>query len=170
MSKSILVFFLLLGCFLGINTPVLAQITAAPAFKIAEKKAGRYVIVAEDRMLVRLFTKLFSNDSVRVYPENFSVRAGVANLEGGYLLYAESYVQGGSCLMRIYLTQDMNGDLVLETSVLGESCVNAECGRCAFDEQGGCFCSLRENNERVVGCSHVLLMAERGRKEPTNDK
>jgi len=167
MNKSILVFFLFFVYFLGMNVTSFAQevTNTTPPFKIAEKKGGRYVIVAEERSLVRLFTKLFSNDSVKVYPENFNVKAGVANLEGGYLLYAESYAQGGSCLMRVYLTQDIKGDLVIENTVLGESCVNVECGRCAFDEQGGCFCSLRENNERVVGCSHVLLMAERGRKQ-----
>ncbi|MFN0200504.1 MAG: hypothetical protein ACKVTZ_03240 [Bacteroidia bacterium] len=153
--KSFLQFIFLL-CVLGLPSFVQAQV------KVAEWKNDHYEVVIDAYSLERFFTKMFSSDSLKVEPENFVIRSGVGNLAGHFLLFAQSRSQGGSCLMRVFLQEDAKHDLLIPNPILADACVNKDCDKCAFDEEGACFCSLRsEGNDRVVGCGYVLLMANR---------
>jgi hypothetical protein len=152
----------------------LALLSEAQAqVKIARLKPdGKgYEIVADARSLRKAFVNLFStpNDYV-TDPTNISIKesTGKKDLLGAVFLVAESRMgqEGmGSKVMRIYLVRGSDGFLYLPPRVVGEMCANVDCTRCAFDDDSGCFCGLRgEDNNHVVGCAHYIFSGENTRK------
>lgn len=139
--------------------------------KIARQNPdGKFEIVAEQRSVRKIFVNLFSNEMGIVDPVNISIKQanGTVDLIGAIFLTAESHIgeEGeGSKVMRVYLSRGADGFLYLPNQVIGEECANVACTRCAFDDDTGCFCSLRtEENSHVVGCKHLIYAAENRQK------
>lgn len=131
---------------------------------------GKFEIIAEQRSVRKIFVNLFSNEMGIVEPVNIGIKQanGTVDLRGAIFLTAESHIgeEGeGSKVMRVYLSWGADGFLYLPNQVVGEECANVTCTRCAFDDDTGCFCSLRtEDNSHVVGCRHLIYAGENRQK------
>lgn len=140
--------------------------------KIARIKpdGSGYEFVIESRVLRKVFVNLFSTDGIQIDPTNIAIKesTGKIDLKGVLFLVAESRMgeeDQGSKVMRIYLMPGEDGYIYLPTQVIGEECANVDCTRCAFDDDAGCFCGLRtEENTHVVGCKHLIFAGENQRK------
>lgn len=139
--------------------------------KIAKQNPdGKFEIIAEQRSVRKIFVNLFSNEMGIVEPVNIGIKQanGTVDLQGAIFLTAESHIGGegeGSKVMRVYLTWGADGFIYLPNQVVGEECANVTCTRCAFDDDTGCFCSLRtEENSHVVGCRHLIYAGENKQK------
>lgn len=121
----------------------------------------------------KIFINVFSSGSgaYGIEPTNLSIKesTGKINLKNAIFLTAEARMgdEGeGSKVMRIYLVRGADGILYLPQQIVGEECTNVDCTRCAFDDDSGCFCGLRtEENTHVVGCKHTIYSAETRRKQ-----
>ena len=131
---------------------------------------GKFEIVAEMRSVRKIFVNLFSNEMGIVDPVNIGIKQsnGTVDLKGAIFLTAESHIgeEGeGSKVMRVYVTWGADGFIYLPIQIVGEECANVSCTRCAFDDDTGCFCSLRtEENSHVVGCRHLIYAGENKQK------
>lgn len=140
--------------------------------KIARLKPdGRsYELLLEQRLLQKVFVNIFSNGADPIVPTNIGIKeaTGKRDLQGAIFLTAESRLgeEGeGSKVMRIYLIRGEDGIVYLPLQIVGEECANLDCTRCAFDDDSGCFCGLRtEENSHVIGCRHTIFAAENKRK------
>lgn len=135
------------------------------------KPDGRsYDFLLEQRLLRKVFVNIFSAGSEPLEPTNISIKesTGKRDLQGAIFLTAEGRLgeEGqGSKVMRIYLVKGNDGILYLPLQIVGEECTNVDCTRCAFDDDSGCFCGLRtEENSHVIGCRHTIYAAENKRK------
>ncbi len=137
--------------------------------RIKEDGSG-YEFVIEQRILRKIFVNLFSTDGIQIDPTNIAIKesTGKRDLQGVVFLVAESRMgdeDQGSKVMRVYLMPESDGYLYLPQQVIGEECANVDCTRCAFDDDAGCFCGLRtEENTHVVGCRHLIFAGENQRK------
>ena len=140
--------------------------------KVARLRAdgAGYEFVLEQRLLSKIFVNLFSTNGIQIDPTNVGIKesSGKVDLQGAIFLVAESRMgdeDQGSKVMRIYLVKGDDGYLYLPQYVIGEECANVDCTRCAFDDDAGCFCGLRtEENTHVVGCMHLIFAGENQRK------
>lgn len=147
-------------------------LSASAQTKVAKvKDSGKgYDIVIDQKLLIKVFVNLFSTEEIRVKPENMMIMEGngTRDLMGAIYLTAESRMgeEGyGSKVMRIYLLRGHDGFLYIPDQIIGEECMNLDCTRCAFDDDSGCFCSLRtEENSHVVGCRHLIIAGQNQRK------
>ncbi|MBX7243135.1 MAG: hypothetical protein K1X92_15430 [Bacteroidia bacterium] len=147
-----------------------SEVCAQTKIARAKQDGSGYEFVIEPRVLRKVFVNLFSTDGIQIDPTNIAIKesTGKIDLQGVVFLVAESRMgeEGqGSKVMRVYLMTADDGYLYLPVHVIGEECANVDCTRCAFDDDAGCFCGLRtEENTHVVGCRHLIFAGENQRK------